>query len=228
MDKINLGGFPFTIAFSGGCFSGKTSTMEALKSILEKDGYKVVIISEAMRETEVAKSGMSIDAIRQDANLYFKLQKEIIRKKINQEFEAFNGEPNTIYLFDRAITDSLFYYEFYVDKSKLDNKKDYFGFHKYLIKKVRLMLNQIDLLIEFKPLKNCDVNDDKMRPAYLEEASYSEYTCIHRLNYTYRRINSGLGTRLGFMSINLNNECSNNCIEQIIDKIKETCQVQGR
>ena len=31
MDKINLGGFPFTIAFSGGCFSGKTSTMEALK-----------------------------------------------------------------------------------------------------------------------------------------------------------------------------------------------------
>ena len=77
MDKINLGGLPFTIAFSGGCFSGKTSTMEALKFILEKEGYNVVIISEAMRETEVAKSGMSIDAIRQDANLYFKLQKEI-------------------------------------------------------------------------------------------------------------------------------------------------------
>ena len=225
---IKLGGFPFTIAFSGGCFSGKTSTMEALKSILEKEGYKVVIVSEAMRETEVAKSGMSIDAIRQDANLYFKLQKEIIRKKINQEFEAFNGEPNTIYLFDRAITDSLFYYEFYVDKSKLDNKKDYFGFHKYLISKASLMLNKIDLLIEFKPLKNCNVNDDKMRPAYLEDASYSEYTCIHRLNYTYRRINSGLGYKLGFMSINLNNECNNNCIEQIIDKIKETCQAQGR
>lgn len=225
---IKLGGFPFTIAFSGGCFSGKTSTMEALKSILEKEGYNVVIISEAMRETEVAKSGMSIDAIRQDANLYFKLQKEIIRKKINQEFEAFNGEPNTIYLFDRAITDSLFYYEFYVDKSKLDNKKDYFRFHKYLISKVSLMLNKIDLLIEFKPLKNCNVNDDKMRPAYLEEASYLEYTCIHRLNYTYRRINSGLGYRLGFMSINLNNECNNNCIEQIIDEIKETCQAQGR
>lgn len=225
---IKLGGFPFTIAFSGGCFSGKTSTMEALKSILEKEGYKVVIVSEAMRETEVAKSGMSIDAIRQDANLYFKLQKEIIRKKINQEFEAFNGEPNTIYLFDRAITDSLFYYEFYVDKSKLDNKKDYFGFHKYLISKASLMLNKIDLLIEFKPLENYSVNDDKMRPAYLEEASYSEYTCIHRLNYTYRRINSGLGYKLGFMSINLNNECNNNCIEQIIDKIKETCQAQGR
>lgn len=224
MDKINLGGFPFTIAFSGGCFSGKTSTMEALKSILEKEGYKVVIVSEAMRETEAAKSGMSIDAIRQDANLYFKLQKEIIRKKINQEFEAFNGEPNTIYLFDRAITDSLFYYEFYVDKSKLDNKKDYFGFHKFLINKVSLMLNKIDLLIEFKPLKNCNVNDDKMRPAYLEEASYSEYTCIHRLNYIYRRKYNVHG----FMSINLNNECNNNCIEQIIDKIKEICQAQER
>ena len=127
-------------------------------------------------------------------------------------------------VFDRAITDSLFYYEFYVDKSKLDNKKDYFGFHKFLINKVSLMLNQIDLLIEFKPLKNCNVNDDKMRPAYLEEASYSEYTCIHRLNYTYRRKDNVQG----FMSINLNNECNNNCIEQIIDKIKETCKAQGR
>ena len=224
MDKINLGGCPFLIAFSGGCFSGKTSTMAALKSILEKEGYKVVIVSEAMRETEVAKSGMSIDAIRQDANLYFKLQKEIIQKKINQEFEAFNGKPDTIYIFDRAITDSLFYYEFYVDKGKLDNKEEYFKFHKYLLDKVSSTLNQVDLLIEFKPLKNCNVNDDKMRPAYLEEASYSEYTCIHRLNYTYRRKDNVQG----FMSINLNNECSNNCIEQIIDKIKETCQAQQR
>lgn len=167
MDKINLGGLPFTIAFSGGCFSGKTSTMEALKSILEKEGYNVVIISEAMRETEAAKSGMSIDAIRQDANLYFKLQKEIIQKKINQEFEAFNGKPDTIYLFDRAITDSLFYYEFYVDKGKLDNKEEYFKFHKYLLDKVSSTLNQVDLLIEFKPLNNRDINADKMRPAYL-------------------------------------------------------------
>lgn len=86
------------------------------------------------------------------------------------------------------------------------------------------MLNQIDLLIEFKPLKNCNVNDDKMRPAYLEEASYSEYTCINRLNYTYRQKDKVHG----FMSINLNNVCNNNCIEQIIDKIKETCQAQGR
>lgn len=221
---IKLGGFPFTIAFSGGCFSGKTSTMEALKSILEKEGYKVVIISEAMRETEIAKSGMSIDAIRQDANSYFKLQKEIIQKKVKEEIEAFSGEPNTIYLFDRALTDSLFYYEFYVDKSKLDNRYEYFKLHKWLLREVHTSLINLDLLIEFKPLKNCNVNDDKMRPAYLGEASYSEYTCIHRLNYTYRRKDNVHG----FMSIDLNNECSNNCIEQIIDKIKETCQAQGR
>ena len=221
---IKLGGFPFTIAFSGGCFSGKTSTMEALKSILEKNGYKAVIIGEAMRETEVAKSGMSIDAIRQDANLYFKLQKEIIQKKIDQELEAFNGEPNTIYLFDRAITDSLFYYEFYLDKNKLDNKKEYFKFHKYLLDKVCSTLNQVDLLIEFKPLNNCDVNIDKMRPAYLKDVSYSEYICISRLNYNYRRKDD----RHGFMCINLNSKYYNNCIEQIINKIEETCQAQER
>lgn len=225
MDKINLGGFSFTIAFSGGCFSGKTSTMEALKSVLEKEGYKVVIVSEAMRETEVAKSGMSIDAIRQDANLYFKLQKEIIQKKINQEAEAFDGEPNTIYLFDRALTDSLFYYEFYVDKSKLDNKREYFRFHEYLINKVCSNINQIDLLIEFKPLESCNINDDKMRPTYLKDVSYSEYTCIHRLNRIYRRKSE---KRFGFFTIDLNSKYYNNCIEQIIDKIKETCQAQGR
>ena len=44
MDKINLGSFPFTIAFSGGCFSGKTSTMEALKYILEKDGFLLKLL----------------------------------------------------------------------------------------------------------------------------------------------------------------------------------------
>lgn len=225
MDKINLGGLPFTIAFSGGCFSGKTSTMEALKSILEKEGYKVVIVSEAMRETEVAKSGMSIDAIRQDANLYFKLQKEIIRKKINQEFEAFNGEPNTIYLFDRAITDSLFYYEFYVDKSKLDNKEDYFKFHKYLLDKVSSTLNQVDLLIEFKPLNNRDINADKMRPAYLSSASYSEFACIFILNNNYRR---KLDRKLGYYMVDLNDEYYNNCVEQIINKIRKVCQAQGR
>ena len=217
MDKINLGGLPFTIAFSGGCFSGKTSTMEALKSILEKEGYNVVIISEAMRETEAAKSGMSIDAIRQDANLYFKLQKEIIQKKINQEFEAFNGKPDTIYLFDRAITDSLFYYEFYVDKGKLDNKEEYFKFHKYLLDKVSSTLNQVDLLIEFKPLNNRDINADKMRPAYLSSASYSEFACIFILNNNYRR---KLDRKLGYYMVDLNDKYYNNCVEQIINKIR--------
>lgn len=225
MDKINLGGLPFTIAFSGGCFSGKTSTMEALKFILEKEGYNVVIISEAMRETEAAKSGMSIDAIRQDANLYFKLQKEIIQKKINQEFDAFNGKPDTIYLFDRAITDSLFYYEFYVDKGKLDNKEEYFKFHKYLLDKVSSTLNQVDLLIEFKPLNNRDINADKMRPAYLSSASYSEFACIFRLNHNYRR---KFDRKLGYYMVDLNDEYYNNCVEQIINKIRNVCQAQGR
>ena len=225
MDKINLGGLPFTIAFSGGCFSGKTSTMEALKSILEKEGYNVVIISEAMRETEAAKSGMSIDTIRQDANLYFKLQKEIIQKKINQEFEAFNGKPDTIYLFDRAITDSLFYYEFYVDKGKLDNKEEYFKFHKYLLDKVSSTLNQVDLLIEFKPLNNRDINADKMRPAYLSSASYSEFACIFILNNNYRR---KLDRKLGYYMVDLNDKYYNNCVEQIINKIRNVCQAQGR
>ena len=119
----------------------------------------------------------------------------------------------------------MFYYEFYVDKGKLDNKEEYFKFHKYLLDKVSSTLNQVDLLIEFKPLNNRDINADKMRPAYLSSASYSEFACIYRLNHNYRR---KFDRKLGYYMVDLNDKYYNNCVEQIINKIRKVCQAQER
>lgn len=220
--KINLGNAPFTIAFSGGCFSGKTSTMQALKSILEKEGYKVVIIDENIRNKNIT----SIDEIRKNPNSYFELQKEIIQEKIKQENEAFNSEKPIIYLFDRALTDSLFYYEFYVDKSNLAHKGEYFGFHKWLIDNVMNSMFNIDMLIEFKPLLGIQT-DDKMRPASLQASSISEFLAIHRNNVAF--YNELLrNANKGYLQIDLNKIESNNCIDLIIDKIQEVCKLQKR
>lgn len=223
--KLKLGGYPFLIAFSGGCYSGKTSTMNALKSILENEyGLKVVIVNEAIRETEIAKSGASIESIRHNADNYFRLQKEIIQKKYNQELEANAcGEP-TVFLFDRALTDSLFYYETCVDKSRLSEKREYYKFHKWLIDRIGVRMSRMDMVIEFKPLDNTNANDDKMRPVYLKQASAFEYECISRLNYAYCRKDK----QHGFMSVNLNDPFYNNIIEQIIENMQLICKAQGR
>lgn len=221
MEKINIGNKPFTIAFSGGCFSGKTSTMKALKSTLEKEGNEVIILSELIRETEKAKRINSIDEIRRCPNMYFDLQKDIIRAKVQQEFKAFFSNRPVIYLFDRALTDSLFYYEFYVDKSNLCNKQNYFAFYEQLICNIKNSFNYLDLIVEFKPLKQIK-NDDMMRPATIEYSAQAEYLGIHRNNMAF------LKSPDNYMQLDLSSVSGNNSIEQIINKIKKICLEQQR
>ena len=107
------------IAFSGGCFSGKTTTMNEVKAYLEDAGYKVVVLGELIR-TATSKP---IDVIRKDPTAYLRLQEKIIRSKIEQENKALEDDSNTVYLADRAITDSLFYLQNYVDKSGLSDEE---------------------------------------------------------------------------------------------------------
>jgi hypothetical protein len=225
--KINLGSKPFTIAFSGGCFSGKTSTMKALKSILEKYGFTVIILDELIRKSQKAKATKSIDEIRRDANEYFELQKEIIQEKIKQENKAFNSSKPIIYLFDRALTDSLFYYEFYVDKNNLHNKLSYFEFYEDIVNSVIKSFNLLDMLIEFKPLMNIK-NEDTMRPAMINNSAQVEYLGIHRNNAAFFIPLQIAKAHKGYVEIDLSDPSCNNCIELIINKIQEVCKLQKR
>lgn len=219
MEKINLNK-PIFIAFSGGCFSGKTTTLNALKDVLESSGLKVKTLDELIRKEKYT----SIDELRKKPVTYLNTQFNIIQNKILQELKAFNSNEPVIWLFDRALTDSLFYYEFYVDKSNLNATclREYCDFYNQLKYAVAYSFSRLDLLIEFKPLKNTAYNTDKMRPANLESLSEIEYTGIHRLNIYY-----GLyygKNNVTRYSINLSDSASNDCIQSIINIIQSKCK----
>ena len=99
------------IAFSGGCFSGKTTTMNLLKDKLIQNGIHVIVINENIRDF-ITSRNTTIEAMRKDANAYFQLQYEIISDKMSKELRVLrtkkDNQPfqNTIVLADRSMIDS--------------------------------------------------------------------------------------------------------------------------
>ena len=167
------------IAFSGGCYSGKTTTMELLKSELERLGHKVIMLSELIREEPIE----SIDDIRKDPEAYIDFQCKVIRGKMQAEREAAELS-NGFILIDRAITDSFFYLLFYVDKANLSSE----ALRKYsdLLTEVRqhfawAAANFYDLIVEFKPIEK-ECNDTVYRPKNIDTLKYIEHTVISTLN----------------------------------------------
>lgn len=174
------------IVFSGGCFSGKTTTMKALQTELINKGYKVYILKEIIRDI----INEPIDQLRNNPIKYFEVQKKIITEKIKQEKQAFElakKQKNTIFLVDRAITDSLFYYENYVDKTNLPDKiiEEYCEFQEQIDKYAYEAFEYIyNAIVEFTPL-NVTSNVDKFRPKNISKLKYYEYNVISRLNDYY-------------------------------------------
>lgn len=176
------------IAFSGGCFSGKTTTMKLAKEVFESHGIKVIMLDELMRDKKI----VSIDEIRKNPVEYLNLQEEIITKKIDMEHALHLKNEKCVVLADRAITDSLFYLLFYVDKSQLDYK-DMLRFEKLYAfvdeyARNKAFYNIYDYLLEFKPLSNdvcVKACDDIYRPMNLLVQRHSEYRLIRTLNRSY-------------------------------------------
>lgn len=167
------------IAFSGGCFSGKTTTMNEVKAYLEDAGYKVVVLGELIRTT----TNKPIDVIRKDPTAYLRLQENIIRSKIEQENKALEDYSNTVYLADRAITDSLFYLQNYVDKSSLSDEDmvAYCKLHKEVIMHIDILSKANNfIVIEFSPL--IGKSDDIFRPKHIEYSKEYEHDAISILN----------------------------------------------
>ena len=72
---------PVYIVFTGGCHSGKTTSMNMLKDIFQKQGKKVYIFSEIIRDLNIP----SIDELRQNHDKYIDVQYKIINQKIDME-----------------------------------------------------------------------------------------------------------------------------------------------
>ena len=179
---------PVHIAFTGGCHSGKTTSIQTIKKILEKAGKKVFIFSEIIRNHNIG----TIDEIRKDANKYMDLQHSIINEKIDMEncfinsySEAYN-RLNTVVLIDRAITDSLFYLTFYTNKNEFNNES--YDKFIYTLNNIYKHLDNIDnvynYVFEFKPLNKIQEND-VYRPSNLEQMKDIEYKMIHEYNKLY-------------------------------------------
>lgn len=207
---MNKSDKPIVIAFSGGCFSGKTTTMEELEETLKAKGIKVVTLNELIRERYIG----SIDKIREDPSMYLAFQNEVIRAKIDAEIKCLNADAQVV-LVDRAITDSLFYLLFYVDKSKL-TFRDTISFmllQSHIMSHIEYAwFNIYDLVVEFKPLdKLCD--DTVYRPKHIDALKHIEHTTISMLN---DYANRGLENKC--VVVDLNHESADAFIADIIER----------
>lgn len=205
-------GKPVVIAFSGGCFSGKTTTMEKLKESLERRGRKVAMLSELVREHKIE----SIDKLRQDPSAYLKFQQDIILEKIDAELNCTKLDVDVV-LVDRAITDSLFYLMFYVDKSKLsfDDIALFYGLQNRIRMHMKQAFKQIyNLVIEFSPI-NAVCDDKVFRPKQIGALKYIEYDIISMLN-DYAN-SSTLGK---YVRWDLNTQSAEELILKIIERFR--------
>lgn len=199
------------ILFSGACNSGKTTTLKALASKLESLGEDAVILNELVRD-EVK---VPIDEIRKDPKAYLQLQNTVIRKKIEQEKAAIESIRPATYLADRAVTDSLFYLENYVDKSKLD-KKDielFISLHRYVLEYLDKYFWRYTLVVQFYPIATHE--QDQMRPLFLDELKYYESECIIRLNSYY----SCCYSHNNVLAVDLNYANTEEAVNRIINAV---------
>lgn len=211
---------PYIVAFSGGCFSGKTTTINKVAEKLRQLGYTVYILNENIRDKNVFRKAGNIDNIRQDPNSYLLLQNEIIREKIENENEILDAKytTKTIILVDRALTDSLFYLSCYVDKANLtlENKKIFRHLFSFIYM-ILLLSKRYDKVLEFRPIKI--ENIDKYRPKDLEQLHFFEYEMIHCLN------NNFFDKSIVEKNINAKQE---SCIDNLVNNITSGYAIKQR
>lgn len=197
------------IAFSGGCCSGKTTTLQALAKELEAHGRKVVILHENIRVFIDALGLKSIDEARENPETYLRIQNKAIREKIYKAEVALKDKSDTIYLEDRFLSDSLFYLKNYIDKTKLSGRllRSFKNLQHDVIVKLYNFSTNYYRILDFYPLKTDELS--KYRPINLHETKYVEYEGI-------RGINSRFIPYHKLTSIDLNETSIENVINDIM------------
>lgn len=180
---------PKVFVFSGGCHSGKTTTMLKVKAILESEGKKVQILKSSHRP--LIKG--SIDELRAKPIEYLDFQKKSILDRVALEKDLLDGRPfegcREIILIDRALADFIFYLTFYTDKSCLtaEQLQDFESICSLANNQaVESYKDLYTHLFEFEPIPIPEGFDlTSTRPAKLKSIQYSEYIFIHILNVYY-------------------------------------------
>jgi len=213
--------------FTGGCFSGKTTTMNLIKDRFENiHGIKTMILGEPIREY---KGTVDISEYRKDQEKYLQLQIETTGIRKDRELSTVDKykDEKVVVLQDRGIADCIFYTRHYIDKEKLSEESqdiyedllfelDCFGSdHSY---------NDIyDYVLEFKPLKiKAESQEQKdFRPDDIDEVKYLEYNEIHEWNKWFCEYNDNVSYRIIDLNMMNQNEL-NNYIDNLAKEIKES------
>lgn len=199
------------LAFSGGCFSGKTTAINALKQWFTVNGVEVHTGDELVRKNAKA---VFIDCLRKDSNKYLQFELDVINAKIDYEKslrERFSD--NSVILLDRALTDSLMYYMLYVNVNELNdvNLDIYIEFRNKLSEAIyNSFANTYTHLIEFSPLESTcyKQKDIEFRPIRIDTLKYIEYNTVQELNEAYySRVQRGTynTTKLKYIRTRINN-----------------------
>lgn len=199
------------IVFTGGCHSGKTSSINVIENILKQQNKSVISLSELIREYNID----SIDNIRKDPNAYVDIQYNIITGKILAEIDAKASDYDFI-LIDRSVTDSLFYLTFYVDKNNLDaeHQQKFIKLFHYLNNYLKNINNIYSYIFEFVPIRELQENDS-FRPQNLKDFQEIEYEMIKKYNNLY------FGNNKRYIQINLNGMKLENLSDFWNNKLKE-------
>lgn len=199
---------PFIVPFSGGCFSGKTTTMRDVQIILSKE-YNCRIVEEPIRRLKIA----SIDELRKRPSEYLKMQLKITPARINHELSLRETAMPAIFLVDRAIADSMFYPLFYLNTEELNNRelvkaKDLFSLMQ---KSAQFLYNGVyNHVLFFKPMELA-CTDTKFRPTRIDVLKYIESDMILNLTRSFTG---------NFTVFNMNYQTAEEVANLILSKIQ--------
>ena len=177
------------IVFTGGCFSGKTTTMEKMKDIFTKQlEIKTEILKEPIRNYPGADN---IDELRKDPSKYLEMQETTTYDRYTNLIWAVHKHKNDeiVFLVDRALSDVMFYSTYYLKKEDLSTANNEQFIYEKFLKNVENYAEYCgkeiyDYILEFHPL-DFDVQkseDAKFRPEKINELKWIEHEHIKEWN----------------------------------------------
>lgn len=174
---------PTIIAFSGGCFAGKTTLINALQEELRNEGRNVRVVAKVRYTRPI----VSIDDIRKDTHEYLKYEEYVTRGMMTLENDAFESRQDDIIILDRTVLDSLFYALFYLDKSAL-SKDELVTYHNLItdsISHIEFAYENIYDHVIFLSPRAESYRGDTFRPKHVDILKYTESAIVSMMNKAY-------------------------------------------
>ena len=221
MEKRNLKYFCFT----GGCFSGKTTTMNLIKERFENiHNINCMILSEPIRDY---KGTVDISEFRKDVRQYLQMQIDTCEMRTKRELEVLEKYKNEkICILQGGVADCIFYSRHYINRNTLpDDLIDSYDdllFYLDNFGEDNSYNYVYDYVLEFKPLEiKAETDDQKsFRPKDIDEIKYTEYKEIHNWNEWFCSPDAEHKNSLKYKIIDLN-QMSKDDLNQYIDKLAE-------